>query len=247
MKHPHQLADVLCLSNLERHMVSIKGGEFLMGGERYDNEQPIHKVKLDDYELCRYPVSQQLWLDVMEAYPEELYFQNPHRPVEDVSWDDIQTNFLPALREKTRDNSWCLPTEAQWEYAARGGNYARAYTYAGSEQLKEVGWYDDNSLSETSPIAYKRPNSLGLYDMSGNVFEWCQDKYDSSYYQTLKDQYGNQPAANPGGPKAGSSRVVRGGSWDDDPASARVSNRDVGTPYYRYIVVGFRLCRYSAR
>ncbi len=228
-------------------MVSIKGGEFLMGGERYDDEQPIHKVKLDDYELCRYPVSQQLWLDVMQAYLEELYFQNPHRPVEDVSWDDIQTKFLPALREKTRDNSWCLPTEAQWEYAARGGNYARAYTYAGSDQLKEVGWYDDNSLSETSPIACKRPNSLGLYDMSGNVFEWCQDFYGGNYYQHLKDQYGDQPAPNPGGPKEGNRQVVRGGSWYYYPSLARVSDRYFNFPSDRLNGVGFRLCRYSAR
>ena len=219
-----QLHPTLSLSNLEKNMVLIEGGEFLMGSEKYSSEKPIHKVKLDDYELCRYLVSQQLWKEVMGSDPEEIKFQNPHRPVERVSWDEIQDNFLPALREKTGDNSWCLPTEAQWEYAARGGKYAKGYTYAGSEQLKEVGWFEDrnkteiNAYRETNPSACKRPNSLGLYDMSGNVFEWCGDKH-----------------------------VVRGGSWYSFPDYARVSDRFVGYSAYRYSYVGFRLCRYSAR
>ncbi len=242
-----KLHPTLSLSTLEENMISIQGGEFLMGSEEYDDEKPIHKVKLDNFELCRYPVSQQLWKDVMESDPEELYFQNPHRPVEDVSWDDIQTNFLPALREKTGSNSWCLPTEAQWEYAARGGKYARAYTYAGSEQLKEVGWYGDNSLSETNPIACKRPNTLGLYDMSGNVFEWCQDRYGENYYLELKDQYEDQPTPNPGGPEEGNRQVVRGGSWSYFPVLARVSSRFSYYPFDRDYLLGFRLCRYSAR
>ncbi|MEM7511775.1 MAG: SUMF1/EgtB/PvdO family nonheme iron enzyme, partial [Bacteroidota bacterium] len=110
-----KLHPILSLSTLEENMVLIEGGEFDMGGESvFNNAKPIHKVKLDDYELCRYPVSQQLWLEVMGAYPERIKFQNPHRPVERVSWDEIQKEFLPALRKRTRDDSWCLPTEAHW-------------------------------------------------------------------------------------------------------------------------------------
>ena len=210
------------------------------------NKQGVN-IQLDDFELCRFLVSQQFWFEVMEQHSEKLYFQNPHRPVERVSWDDIQNEFLPTLREKTGNNSWCLPTEAQWEYAARGGKHTKSLTYAGSEQLKEVGWYGDNSLSETNPIACKRPNTLGLYDMSGNVFEWCQDRYGENYYLELKDQYGDQPTPNPGGPEEGDYQVVRGGSWYDLPDNARVSYRYYFYPCGRYDFVCFRLCRYSAR
>ncbi len=253
------LLQPLSLSNLEGHMVFIEGGTFEMGYESYlDNANPIHKVQLDDFYLCRYPVSQQLWYEVMGENPEELMFENPHRPVERVSWEDIEERFLPVLREKTGIRDYGLPTEAQWEYAARGGKYRQThvglpasekvdYPYSGSDHLKEVAWYDDNSYQETLPVSLKRPNQLGLYDMSGNVFEWCQDWYDWDYYQTLKDQYGNRPAPNPTGPETGSSRVVRGGSWDINTYNSRVSYRNSTHPYLRYSLIGFRLCRYTAR
>lgn len=218
-----------------------------MGGEVYNNENPIHSVQLDDYELCRYPVSQQLWCDVIGDFPEKIKFRNPHRPVERVSWDEIQDKFLPALKEKTENKNWRLPSEAQWEYAGLGGKYAVNYSYAGSDLLKEVGWYTENSFRETNPMGCKRPNALGLYDMSGNIFEWCEDKYKREYYQQLKDKYGNHPTPNPIGPYEGNRRVVRGGGRDVIPINARISNRDVDFPSHSYSNVGFRLCRYSAR
>ena len=229
------LTPTLNLDNLASQMVFVKGDTFLMGGESWLNDaKPIHQVELDDFSICRYPVSQQLWYEVMESDPEELFFQNPWRPVEDVSWEDITTTFLPRLREKTGKSAYCLPTEAEWEYAGRGGMYrnkfqsenlANNYTYAGSDVLKEVAWNRENSYRETHPIALKRPNQLGLYGMSGNVFEWCQDRYDEDYYQQLKDQYGNRPAPNPKGPEEGDSKVVRGGSWININDNSRVSNR----------------------
>ena len=221
-----------------------------MGGESGAwSAKPIHKVRLDDFHLCRYPASQQLWKEVMSENPEKLWFENPHRPVEGVSWDEITRHFLPRLHEKTGDKTYYLPTEAQWEYAARGGKYAIGTEYAGSNHLKEVAWYDQNSFSETQIIGQKRPNPLGLYDMSGNVFEWCQDRMSESYYKELQQKYGSQPAPNPGGPMEsyGYGRVVRGGSWNHYVNLARVSYRDDPDPLDRGDGVGFRLCRYSPR
>ena len=245
------LTPTLNLDNLASHMIFVKGDTFKMGSNDYSNERPIHKVHLDDYYLCRYPVSQQLWYEVMESDPEELMFQHPHRPVERVSWEDITNKFLTRLGEKTGKSAYCLPTEAEWEYAARGGMYrnkfqsenlANNYTYAGSDVLKEVAWNRENSYRETHPIALKRPNQLGLYGMSGNVFEWCQDRYDEDYYQQLKDQYGNRPLPNPKGPEEGDSKVVRGGSWIDFDINSRVSNRNLNRPSGRSFGIGFRLC-----
>ncbi len=240
----HALPDTLCLANLAQHMLPIEGGVFERG-----SDESIHTIQLDNFELCRYPVSQQLWYEVMGKTPDELYFQNPHRPVERVSWDDISQEFLPALREKTGIPDYCLPTEAQWEYAARGGKCRTPdYRFSGSEAVKEVAWYDDNSFGETQPTGLKRPNSLGLYDMSGNLWEWCQDWYARDYYESLVDPFGNQPAVNPTGPEHGDRRVVRGGSWYINDHDSRVANRVSNSPLYRYSsLIGFRLCRYSAR
>ncbi|MEM8900912.1 MAG: SUMF1/EgtB/PvdO family nonheme iron enzyme [Bacteroidota bacterium] len=143
-----ELHPPLSLSTLEDHMVLIEGGIMEIQGVN---------IQLDDFELCRYLVSQQLWKEVMGSYLTEIRFKNHHRLVENVSWDDIQNKFLPVLQEKTGDPIWGLPTEAQWEYAARGGKYAIDYTYPGSDQLKEVGWFNKNSYRETNPIACKRP------------------------------------------------------------------------------------------
>ena len=224
-----------------------------MGGESgLLSAKPIHTVRLDNFEICRYPVSQQLWYEVMGENPEELMFENRNRPVERISWDDINDQFLPALRDKTGDNSYCLPTEAQWEFAARGGKWRAkrraenvlSFAYSGSNNLKEVGWFNRNSYSETNLLSYKRPNALGIYGMSGNVWEWCQDWYVREYYKECEKKGIVQ---NPQGPKNGSSRVVRGGSWNFDLAYCRVSDRASDDPDYRSYFIGFRLCRYSPR
>lgn len=153
-------------------------------------------------------------------------------PVEMVSWDDCQ-EFISKLNQLTGRN-FRLPTEAEWEYAARGGKKSQGYKYAGSNTIDDVAWYTKTSNdSGTKQVKTKSPNELGLYDMSGNVWEWCQDLYG---------EYGSASQANPQGPSSGSLRVLRGGDWFDDSGGCRVSNRDDGHPGYRDSTLGFRLC-----
>jgi formylglycine-generating enzyme required for sulfatase activity len=129
-----------------------------------------------------------------------------------------------------------LPTEAEWEFAARGGNSSNGYTYSGSNTLDAVGWYDDNSGSKTHPVGGKQPNELGIYDMSGNVWEWCSDWFSSSYYSV-------SPETNPQGPSSGSFRVVRGGSWFHVAVGCRSAYRFLDIPDFRSSYYGFRLVR----
>ena len=236
----------LTYQNLEDHMVKVEGGEFQMGSEDIEEEEkPVHSVKLKDFHLCRFPVTQSLWESVMGENPAS--FPHPCRPIETVSWYDA-VSFCNALSEKRgldpyyeidpdrKDpnnkneddelrwwvrihqgaNGYRLPTEAEWEYAAKGGKYAQqaALLYAGSNSLTEVAWHDrngeGNSLDISQPSGLKRPNALGLFDMSGNVDEWCGDWYDGNYYEECKAQ---GMVENPSGPEKGSRRVVRGGSW----------------------------------
>lgn len=231
-------------------MIHIPGGTFMMGGESYwSDAKPEHLVSLDDFNLCRYPVSQKLWEEVMGEKPSR--FQNPNWPVEEISWYLITNKFLPALRKKNGIGDYCLPTEAQWEYAARGGEKGvlinrGSLTFSGSEDLNEVGWHSDNSFNETQNTGLKRPNVWGLYGMSGNAGEWCQDWYSRYYYQTLKDQYGEKPVWNPEGENKRSFKVVRGGAWIyKGPANYGVSSRNFLPPYAEFNSFGFRLARYS--
>nr|HPH19526.1 SUMF1/EgtB/PvdO family nonheme iron enzyme [Haliscomenobacter sp.] len=129
-----------------------------------------------------------------------------------------------------------LPTEAEWEFAARGGIQSQRYKYAGSNDLGEVGWYNDNSSSATHPIGLKQANELGLHDLSGNVWEWCSDWYASDYYK-------NSPVSNPKGPDSGTRAVLRGGSWDYFVSSCRLADRYVNDPAYGVYVIGFRVAR----
>ena len=248
-----QIRDSLTLQNLLDQMVEVEADSFDMGGEStFNDAKPIHRVTLTrDFALCRYPVTQALWEAVMEDNPQPSRFKGAQRPVEFITWFEM-VDFCNRLSEQQglpscyqidgKEVSWQpeaagyrLPTEAEWEYAARGGPYGRVYEYAGSPDLDQVGWYSANSNRETQPVGQKRPNELGLYDMSGNVFEWCWDWYDSDYYA-------NSPEKNPTGPAGGSYRVLRGGSWLLGPDYCRVAYR-YGRPDSRYGDIGFRLAR----
>lgn len=205
-------------------MLRVNGGSFQMGATQEqdedveEDEQNVHDVTLDSFYLGETPVTQALWKAVMEDNPSQV--EGDDLPVDNVSWDDAVNLFLPRLNELTKMN-FRLPTEAEWEYAARGGDRSHGYKYAGSDDVNEVAWYDKNSFKMPHPVKSLRPNELGLYDMSGNVWEWCSDWYD---------EYGDFAVANPQGPSSGDERVLRGGSWQYSSRCCRVSNRGYHDP-----------------
>jgi len=214
-------------------MVYVEGGTFTMGAteEQGDGseyyEKPAHQVTLSSFYICKHEVTQDEWEAVMGSNPSK--FKGKRRPVEKVSWEDCQT-FISKLNSIT-GKQYRLPTEAEWEYAARGGNCSNGYKYSGSNTLSNVAWYRDNSGNKTHEVMTKSPNELGLYDMSGNVWEWCSDWYGG---------YLSSDQTNPKGPSSGSYRVQRGGSWDDGARRCRVSYRYYYSPSYRYDL-GLRL------
>ena len=222
------------LNKLINNMVYVSGGTFIMGGtseqgsDAYDDEKPTHNVTLSSYYICKYEVTQALWRAVMGSNPSN--FKGDNLPVECVSWNDCQT-FINRLNSYTGRN-FRLPTEAEWEFAARGGNYSRHYKYSGSNYIGDVAWYTNNSGNRTHPVGTKQANELGLYDMSGNVYEWCSDWYGS---------YSSYPQSNPTGPYSGSYRVLRGGCWDYFARNSRSSNRVNGSPDFRVNGLGLRL------
>ncbi|HMQ47696.1 MAG TPA: formylglycine-generating enzyme family protein [Saprospiraceae bacterium] len=220
----------------------IPGNSFMMGSEENDAEKPVHRVQIAPFEMGAFPVTQELWQHVMGDNP--ACFKGDNRPVEQVSWNQVQVfleklNALPAIAAcQAQDNRrFQLPSEAQWEYAARGGPLSKGYRYAGGNKLKEVGWFWENSHGETKPVGLKRPNELGLYDMSGNVWEWCANTWHDNYDKAPLD--GN---ARQGNDSAG--RVVRGGSWYYGDYYCRVSYRFRDNAAGRDYDVGFRLARY---
>ncbi len=226
-------------------MIRVPGETFIMGDDEGNSrEKPAHLVRLDSFQMGQYPVTQELWEAVMGTNPS--YFKGPYRPVERVSWKDTQ-KFLYKLNEQLGlfgDKKYRLPTEAEWEYAARGGGVGTfgriSPKYSGSNHLDYVGWYSKNSQNQTHAVGLKAPNALGLYDMSGNVREWCQDAFDENYYQTCSDQ---GTVSNPQGPESGRNRVLRGGSWDGLAVLCRVAYRDNFHPDYRSYFIGLRLSR----
>lgn len=233
---------ILTLETLEDHIVFVEGGTFMMGSEDgYGREKPAHEVRLDDFYLCRYLVTQALWEEVMLKNPSQ--FSHPARPVESVSWNDCQV-FLKRLNEKS-EYTYRLPTEAEWEYAAIGGKYQRPSTFAGSDNLHEVDWHEvksGNSHDISQPTGLKRVNPLGLYDMSGNLREWCQDRFDEAYYQECLD---NGISENPSGPGNVFHRVVRGGSlFLINDLNFRPAVRNGYSSFSRGDSFGLRLSRY---
>jgi formylglycine-generating enzyme required for sulfatase activity len=234
----HPMAIMNYIETINDHsfeMVYVQGGSFIMGdGLDYDN--PKHKVTLSNFLIARYPVTQKLWKAVMGENPS--YFQGDNLPVEQVSWEDAQA-FIARLNTFT-DKIYKLPSEAQWEYAAIGGIYKDEHSleYAGSNQLEEVAWYNNNSERKTHPVGQKKPNALGLYDMSGNVFEWCMDAYDSDFYKSHEAKKLNPLNGNY---EFNSYRCLRGGSWYNDFFNCRVRSRLNFYPRHRYNGSGFRL------
>ena len=215
------------------NMIKVDGGTFTMGAtsEQEDpdkNEKPTHQVTLSSYYIGETEVTQALWKAVMKNNPSD--FKGGNKPVEMVSWEDCQ-KFIGKLNGLT-GKSFRLPTEAEWEYAARGGNRSNHTQYSGGSRIDDVAWYSGNSGSKTHPVKTKKPNELGLYDMSGNVWEWCQDWYDS---------YGSKAQTNPTGPGSGSFRVLRGGGWLDYERDCRSSYRINFWPGFRSFTLGFRL------
>ena len=216
-------------------MVYVEGGSFTMGATREQwsdaesDEKHSHSVTLSSYYIGETEVTQALWQAVMGSNPSK-FTGDIRCPVEQVSWEDCQA-FLSRLNSLTGQH-FRLPTEAQWEYAARGGSKSRGYKYSGSNDLGSVAWYEGNSSSTTHPVKTKSPNELGLYDMSGNVWEWCQDWFGS---------YSSGSQTNPTGASSGSLRVCRGGSWNYGARDCRVSNRGRDTPSNRYGSLGLRL------
>ena len=215
-------------------MVYVSGGTFTMGAtseqgsDAWDDEKPAHSVTLSGYYIGKYEVTQKLWKAVMGSNPSN--FKGDNLPVERVSWNDVQ-EFLRKLNAMTGKN-YRLPTEAEWEFAARGGNSSRGYKYSGGNSIGNVAWFGVNSGSRTHAVGTKSPNELGIYDMSGNVYEWCQDWYGS---------YSSSSQRNPQGPNSGSFRVYRGGSWNYSAGRCRVSFRLYNTPGGRDSYLGFRL------
>lgn len=218
-------------------MIEIPGGTFTMGGtaEQFDeagtNEFPIHNVTLDTYWIGQTEVTQELWTMIMGNGNNPSGFSGANLPVENVSWNDCQ-EFISRLNALT-GLTFRLPTEAEWEYASRGGQSCGC-KYAGSNNINDVAWYKDNSSNMSHPVATKQPNELGLYDMCGNVFEWCQDCYGD---------YSADTQTNPTGTESGQRRVGRGGSWQHGSANARVSCRVYGLSSGHANYLGLRLAR----
>ena len=216
------------LNKLINNMVYVSGGTFIMGGDDSSDQMPTHSVTLSSYYICKYEVTQVLWRAVMGSNPSN--FKGNNLPVENVSWYDCQT-FIKRLNSYTGRN-FRLPTEAEWEFAARGGNYSRHYKYSGSNDIDDVAWYIDNSNKRPHPVGTKQANELGLYDMSGNVGEWCSD-WDGSY--------SSYSQTNPTGPNSGSFRVHRGGFWRYNARYCRTPERSSKTPDYCVNYIGLRL------
>ena len=210
-------------------MVFVEGGTFQMGSnDGKDDEKPVHSVTLSDYYIGQTEVTQALWTAVMGSNPS--FFKGDDLPVENVSRNDCQ-NFITKLNQMTGE-TFRLLTEAEWEFAAKGGNKSKGYIYSGSNTLGDVAWYDGNSGNKTHAVGTKAPNELGIYDMSGNVREWCQDWYGS---------YSANAQTNPTGPASGSYRVDRGGSWYDDVMGCRATYRFSDTPTLTLYDIGLRL------
>jgi formylglycine-generating enzyme required for sulfatase activity len=259
-------------------MIYVKGGSFLMGSNKgYYEEKPIHEVSLDDFWIGKYPITQAQWNTVVtqatvqglphNLNPDPAYSKSSQNPVEKVSWIDCMTwidllqNLKPVQNENLDLNSDInlrlnLPTEAQWEYAAQGGIHQSPFQYAGSDNLEEVGWYVDNSNNTTHAVGLLKPNELGIYDMSGNLWEWCLDKWNEMIYEYIPPNFKNpllldhhitdsnavtSSIGNYIKTRENNKCVMRGGSWGDIAYDCRLTLRNVATSDNNDNFNGFRL------
>ncbi len=222
-------------------MLWVEGDIFEMGGQStYNDSLPVHTVRVNSFWMGEYLVTQALWAYLIALTDKEnpSNFIGANRPMENVSYNDIVDKFLPRLNIIT-GRAYRLPTEAEWEYAVKGGKYGQKYPfiYAGSNKLEEVSWYIENSHLETKNVGLKMPNLLNLYDMSGNVWEWCSDWYAEDFYRSSTAGVSKKPADA----ATDSDHVLRGGSWRSEAKFCYSSIRDFGSPNYRNRGVGFRL------
>ena len=223
-------------------MMPVEGGSFTMGATSeqtgyYDDELPTHRVTLSSYMIGETEVTQELWQAVMGYKPTSGGSQwssscglGAQYPAYYISWNGVQ-EFITKLNSITGEK-FRMPTEAEWEYAARGGNKSKGYMYSGSNTIGDVAWYGSNSDGKTHAVKTKSPNELGLYDMSGNVWEWCSDWYGS---------YSSNAQTDPTGPSTGTYRMYRGGSWGYDATFCRVADRHKAPPSGINSYIGFRL------
>jgi len=236
-------------------MVYIPAGTFIMGCTSEQNncdsdEIPTHQVTLSAYEIAKYEVTQSQWYTVMGTNPS--YFSGANKPVEQVDWYEaidfcnalsiregltpVYTVAGPTVIANWYANGYRLPTEAEWEYAARGASLTTNTRYSGSNIIEDVAWYEFNSANSTHNVGTKAPNQLGIYDMSGNVYEWCWDWYSNNYYST-------SPSLNPRGPDSGANHVIRGGAWNFVALTCRVANRTSEFPGGAFNDLGLRVVR----
>ena len=227
--------ETITVGSVSFDMIRVEGGTFQMGAtseqgsDAYDNEKPVHQVTLSSYYIGETEVTQELWEAVMGNNPSK--FKGAKHPVEQVSWNDCQ-DFIRKLNAKT-GRQFRLPTEAEWEYAARGGRKSQGYKYSGSNTIDDVAWYTKTTNDKgTRDVKTKQANELGLYDMSGNVCEWCEDWYGD---------YSSSSQSDPKGPSSGSYRVGRRSNWGDSAGGCRVSIRSAYSPGYADSILGLRL------
>ena len=233
------MQDQIIINNLGMELVLIPSGTFRMGGDKKleqaeDHETPRHLVKISDaFFMGKYEVTQEQWTEIMNHNPSE--FKSNNRPVERVSWNDVQT-FIQKLNIKEKSDKYRLPTEAEWEYAARAGS-KNAYGFGRDVNvLDQYAWYRKNSVGETHPVGQLKPNAWGLFDMHGNVHEWCRDWFDGRYYS-------QSPSNAPLGPSSGLAKVLRGGDWGSEDWYCRCASRSLSSPDRRSNRLGFRLIR----